>query len=221
MTKYTIDLLRKESLSRLTPTHKIHELCWHICENLLIYLSITCIGDDPKRLLVMAKLSTELRKYMSILGAGAPVYRGPSDYMFVTRIGIINKISHQNFEYQIFKMDTLQNVHPRYLVDFMSKLVKNGLTCIQPYPESLLSFTIEECERKINDVFYEIPLILLQQVNPIQSDLVSAIVQVEFKDSSEEKFDLCIKTRQAHTIPSNQTSNISILDRPVTFQEFL
>jgi hypothetical protein len=221
MTIYTLDLLQPASLSRLWPARKVPELSLHICSNIIAHLSVVLAGHPPVMPRTIAHLNADLQRHMGVLGMAMSDRTDIPYRMRVIGINVVRRVSPITSLTQAFTMSTLSKVHPRILVELISKLLENSLLCMRPHLCSLPVTMVNEYTGKIIDILYSLFLIMNNKVSFLQPGIAAAIITVEFKDDVIEVRDLCVTPQEILSTSESNTPNLVTQGRPVTLHEFL
>ena len=189
MTIYNIDLFNLLSLSKLPTTQNIIKICLHISECILKSLSDSLKTKNLREHWIIFKHIISLNDCLSTLSTAAP---GKIDCAAVNNILFnIKKCKIGGTELnQIFTMTTLDGVNRITLIEILSILLENSMTCITTYLHSLPEMLVNVCMVKLRNIINDLFRIFPKMATFNQFKLTSIKLKVEFDDQNYEVKDL-------------------------------
>jgi hypothetical protein len=185
MTIYTIELMKILSLSRLPTAHTLIALCLHVSECILKSLSSSLETNNLREHKIIAKHIINLNECLDLMNKTIP---GKTDTypIKVIHLSIIGCKHGQKEFNQIFTMTTLGGVHPVTLIEILSTLLNNSLTCIKTYLPSVPEILVSECEANFNIIIHDLFAIFPKMNTFILLKFTSIKLRVEFDDKKDD-----------------------------------
>jgi len=163
------------TLSRSIPsTQLVTEICLHICARIIRYYSDVLMASSPTGQRMLANHITMLQWYLGILGRTTSDTTHV-DHTFTVHFIYLEKLDETDHLHKHrFTLDTLHKICPKLLLESMTQLLQNSLSCIKPRLPMLSVNLFDNCCDRATDVIQDLTFL----VNHSSSKERSCLCQV-------------------------------------------
>jgi hypothetical protein len=188
MTIYVFNIMKVSSLGKLPTAIDVLELCLYLGQNILkILLGILSDSDHQNRDTIARHMSM-LWQYIKSMMRVVPTCEPMSHPVSIRYVSIQQNL-HGHVTNEVYSVSNLRNVHPLILIDLLSHLLENGVICARSYthrlPQAIPTVVFDNCINIIGTITSELLIIFVKPRSPIQFQIISSLIRLEFCDQQE------------------------------------